>query len=481
MAADAGSGFESGGGGAAAGSVSRGGATAGDSSPAGGEGGTLAGAAGASLGMGGEGALAGEGGGVAAPPQIVKLVAGAFFTCALRSNGGVKCWGLNNGGQLGLGDLSSRGDQPGEMGEALPEVNLGTQGAVVDIASGNNHSCALFDSGNVKCWGWNEQGQLGYGDTETRGDEPGEMGNALPALELGTGRKALAVTAGAAHTCVLLDDHSVKCWGDNSVGQLGLGDQQSRGTLPQQMGDALPAIDFGTPRTPVAIDAGELHTCALFDDGSLRCFGSNEFGQLGLGDTENRGDQPGEMGAALPAVDLGKDRRIGLLEVGRYHACAVLDDGGMRCFGHNNVGQLGLGDKQLRGDGPGEMGDALPTVDLGRSEAIVSLTSAWATCVVFDDRRMKCFGYNFDGQLGIGDIRHRGDGPGEMGAALPLVSVGSGRLVRSVALGIGHTCVLLDDESVKCWGYNGNGEFGLGNYDDRFGGDGDALTTTPLW
>ena len=99
------------------------------------------------------------------------------------------------------------------MGDSLPTVALGTGRTAVAITAGNYHTCALLDDGSVKCWGYNDYGQLGLGDTADRGVGAGEMGDSLPAVALGTGRTAVAITSGSYHTCALLDDASVKCWG----------------------------------------------------------------------------------------------------------------------------------------------------------------------------------------------------------------------------------------------------------------------------
>ena len=130
------------------------------------------------------------------------------------------------------------------------------------------------------------------------------MGARLPSVDLGPGRTALAVAASPGHTCAVLDDHSVKCWGDNSFGQLGLGDTKNRGGKPNEMGEKLPAVDLGPGRTALAVATGDAHTCALLEDHTVKCWGWNRSGQVGLGDTNNRGDGPGEMGAALPPVQL---------------------------------------------------------------------------------------------------------------------------------------------------------------------------------
>jgi alpha-tubulin suppressor-like RCC1 family protein len=190
------------------------------------------------------------------------------------------------------------------MGDNLPAVDLGTGKTASAIATGNEHACALLNDGSVKCWGHNDSGQLGLGDTSYRGDGPNEMGDNLPAVDLGTGKTASAIVAGGYHTCALLNDGTVKCWGFNIYGQLGLGDTSYRGDGPNEMWDNLPAINLGTGTTASAIVAGLYHTCALLNDDSVKCWGYNGHGQLGLGDNMYRGDQPNEMGDNLPAVKL---------------------------------------------------------------------------------------------------------------------------------------------------------------------------------
>ncbi|RYE87789.1 MAG: hypothetical protein EOO75_14045, partial [Myxococcales bacterium] len=176
---------------------------------------------------------------------------------------------------------------------------------------GDYHACVILDAGTVKCWGGNSRGQLGLGDTQNRGDQAVEMGDALPFVELGAGLTAQAIVAGSGHTCALLNDQTVKCWGWNVAGQLGLGDAEDRGDKPGEMGDALPAVDLGAGAKVTRLAASGSHTCAVLSDGSLRCWGFNASGQLGLGDTSNRGDEPGEMGNDLkPAVSVAAETPV---------------------------------------------------------------------------------------------------------------------------------------------------------------------------
>jgi len=132
----------------------------------------------------------------------------------------------------------------------------------------------------------------------------GQMGDNLPPVALGTGRSAVALAAGAFHTCALLDDATVNCWGRNIDGQLGLGDTKNRGDLPNQMGNALPAVSLGTGRTALGVAAGESHSCALLDNATLECWGRGTEGQLGLGGTLTLGDGAGEMGDSLLTLQL---------------------------------------------------------------------------------------------------------------------------------------------------------------------------------
>ena len=130
------------------------------------------------------------------------------------------------------------------------------------------------------------------------------MGDNLPVVNLGTGRTATAIAAGSNHSCAVLDNASVKCWGLNHYGQLGIENTTKMGDSSSRMGDNLPSIDLGTGRTATAIAAGDEHTCALLDNASVKCWGSNAYGQLGIDNTTRMGDGSGEMGDNLNAIDL---------------------------------------------------------------------------------------------------------------------------------------------------------------------------------
>jgi len=272
-------------------------------------------------------------------------------TCALLAGGEVKCWGWNESGQLGLGDTAVRGSGPGEMGSNLAPVDLGPGRTAVQISAGTNHTCALLDNGSVKCWGANNYGQLGLGDTAARGNDPGEMGAALDPVDLGAGVTATAISAGNDFTCAVLDSGDVKCWGKNDVGQLGQGDTVPRGDGPGEMGDNLDSVKLGPGRSAVSVAAGGTHACVVLDNDKVKCWGGNAAGRLGLGDTEARGDEPGEMGNQLPTVALGSGYQADAVTTGDAHTCVRLVGGALRCWGEGDFGRLGAGDTQDRGNG----------------------------------------------------------------------------------------------------------------------------------
>lgn len=403
--------------------------------------------------------------------RVVSLAAGGEHVCALLSDGRVKCWGSASQGELGLGDTNKRGDASGEMGASLPSVSLGTGRKAVAIATGNYFTCAILDNGSVKCWGANDFGQLGLGDSSPRGSKPSDMGDALPAVNLGTGRTAKAIGAGLKHVCALLDDDSVKCWGDNWYFQLGLGAfDPKRGTSSGDMGDYLPPVALGTGRTVKSLAVGGAAQCALLDNATTKCWGWNAIGQLGLGDTTIRGESSSTMGNALAALDLGKGRTAKMHAVSSRSACALLDNGTIKCWGEGLHGELGAGLPSTTrfGDNPGEMGDALVAVNLGTGRTATSISAGpmgSSICAALDNGSLKCWGEHYP--LGIGDSNDRGDATGEMGDAMPAMSLGLGRTTKMVTHGISFMCALLDNDRVKCWGWNGSGQLGLGDVSDR--------------
>jgi alpha-tubulin suppressor-like RCC1 family protein len=404
-------------------------------------------------------------------PEL-SLSAGGAHVCAKLSTDEVVCWGENASGQLGTGDRWKR--RSSELDPELTKVALGGAARVRLIAAGGAHTCVLLEGGNVKCWGENQDGQLGVGDRIDRGVAPEQMGDALPFVDLGSARPVIALAAGGRHTCALTDDGLVKCWGANDAGQLGVGDTENRGDEPNELGVELARVELGN-EPAIAIDAGDEHTCTVLADGGVQCWGSDDLGQHGT------------FGGAVSRVGIDPRERAVAVTAGGNHACARLGSGGVVCWGFNRSGQLGSGDLRNRGQLLEGVAGELTHVNLGAGRSALSLSAgANHTCALLSDRTVTCWGNDFWGQLGRGSAGEaRGDVPEELGDSLVAVELGTrdGAAVLASALSAStdFTCVVLDGGEVKCWGLNSSGQLGLGDVSTR--GDeplGDALPAVSL-
>ena len=346
------------------------------------------------------------------------IAAGDEHTCALLTNGGVKCWGWNSDGQLGDGTITSHW---------TPVDVSGLGGGVTAIAAGGGHTCALLDGGGVKCWGHNNRGQLGDGTTTNR---------STPVAVSGLNSGVAAIAAGGsrldgAHTCALLDGGGVKCWGWNSDGQLGDGTTTNRST---------PVDVIGLNSGVAAIAAGWTHSCALLDSGGVKCWGRNEFGQLGDGTTTNR---------STPVDVIGLNSGVVAIAAGMYHTCALLENGGVKCWGRNDRGPLGDGTTTNR---------STPVNVSGISSSIAAIAAGGAhTCALLDSGGVKCWGDNESGQLGDGTTTNRSTPVDVRGLDSEVAAIAAG----APFYGYGHTCALLTGGGVKCWGNNVTGALGV--------------------
>ncbi len=294
--------------------------------------------------------------------NVARVVAGDEFTCALLGDGAVKCWGLGESGQHGDGAFTQF--------SAVPVAVSGLSGAIA-LAGGYTHACTLLGDGSMRCWGGNVHGQLGDGTTADPATGP--PGSATTVVVSGIAG-AVAITTGAFHTCAVLWDGTVQCWGNNDQGQLG------DGTITSS---SIPRTVSGIT-TAVAISGGGAHTCAGLRDGTLACWGDNEFGQLGDG-TGARGMTPVQVSGISNAV---------AVTAGWRHTCALLGDGTARCWGQNEYGQLGDGSTAT---------SAIPVPVSGITGA-VELTGGWwhHSCALLGGGNVRCWGMNDWGQLGNG-------------------------------------------------------------------------------
>ncbi|HMV67190.1 MAG TPA: hypothetical protein PKA64_10095, partial [Myxococcota bacterium] len=387
---------------------------------------------------------------------------GGDFGCAIHDDGTVRCWGRNQSGQLGIGNVTTIGDSAAELGNALQAVNLGAGRTAVEVATGLTHACALLDNGTVRCWGSQAFGEIGTGGTVNIGDQAGEVGDPTldPVVDLGAGRTAIAIDAGDSHTCAILDNGQVKCWGSSSGERLGFGPASDRGRSAALMGDNLPAIDLGAGRTAIDISTGFGHTCALLDNGDLKCWGFNNYGQLGQGDGTSRGVQAREMGDYLLPIALGTGYVVDVT-TGYDHTCALMDGGRVKCWGRNDSGQSGYGDVVQRGDAANEMGSSLPVVSLGTGRTAKAIRAgAYHTCALLDNNTVKCWGYS-QGAGGAASPVQRGDAANEMGDNLPVISMPGAASVDLIGGGGSWSCAVTSCGAMYCWGQNPYGQLGI--------------------
>jgi predicted outer membrane repeat protein len=361
------------------------------------------------------------------PPlqNIAKITAGVGHTCSLILMGGIKCWGDNENGQLGDGTFVSR---------SIPMDVNGLTGGVAAVVAGFGHTCALTTDGAVKCWGENNFGQLGNGST-TSSPEPVDV------VGLSSGVQAIA--AGNYSTCAITSTGGVKCWGNNSHGMLGNGTTFNENIPVDVIGLAGPAI---------AIAAGYEHTCALTASGAVQCWGWNVMGQLGDGTQTD----------SLTPVDVsGLTGGVTAITVGYFHSCAISSEGAAVCWGGNSTGALGNGTTT---------GSTIPVDVFGLSDGVVAIDGGdFHTCALTSYGAVKCWGDNVYGQLGDGTNNQ---------STTPVYVLGLASGVSDIAAGSYHACALLEEGRIKCWGRNYDGELGDGtNTDSNIPVD--VITQTP--
>src|SRR5262245_11256567 len=355
------------------------------------------------------------------------IEAGSFHTCARLDDGTLRCWGLNDSGQLGDGTTTNA---------STPVALAGVAGAAA-VSGGGFHTCARFPDGTLECWGRNDSGQLGDPATTT-------FSSATPVRVTGI-TNATSMSAGGFHACALLADGTVRCWGQHDYGQLGNGTSVPVPDTPTTS-NATPVALTGIT-SAVAISAGGWHTCALLRDGTIQCWGQNTYGQLGDGSPITR---PAPGRSPTPVTVTGITTAIAI-EAGIFHTGALLADGTLRCWGRNDEGRLGNGTTA---------DSSTPTTVSGISPAAAA-PGAEHACAVLRDGTVRCWGDNNWGQLGNGS-------PVGATATTPATAVTGIATARAASSGAEHTCALLQDGSVQCWGRNTDGRLGDGTTTNAF-------------
>ena len=585
------------------------------------------------------------------------------FTC-VYSNNGVKCFGNNNQGRLGIGSTNFIGSNANELGDNLNFTELGTNFIPKQVTLGNQHACALSTLNDIKCWGRSDEGELGQGNTDTIGNQPNEMGDNLLPLFKGcstdnptiipssqnptinptqntkipthtpsllptllptinptniptknptqntkiptliptniptinpsqntqiptlnptkiptinptqntkvptiyptniptinptentqiptlnptkiptinptqnmsaptqtptniptnmptlltdiptiiptiiptemptkyptnipsllpsqTPTKQITnnstmnptniptinptqntqiptltptyypttssslitqITTGTNHNCVMFDNRDVKCWGNNDYGQLG--NQQTINIGDNENVCNITAINFGDNFIPDKLYSNENYNCVLSINNTVKCWGRNNKGQLGYGDRINRGGLSTDMGNNLTLINFGNNFIPKQLTLGQRHACAISTLNDVKCWGHGNNGKLGIGN-QSDIYSP----QYLPSINLGTNftaKKVIAYKSN--TCVLSIDNELKCFGNG--GITAQSSFQDTGDKPDEMGDNLPIINFGDNFIIKDV---VGdsisdHACVISTNNTVKCWGH----------------------------
>lgn len=336
---------------------------------------------------------------------VVSLAAGVEHTCAVISDGTVRCWGDNTDGKLGIGTITEQYEK---------SVQVATIRAARQIATKFMFTCANLVGGTVRCWGNNRYGQLG----------DGTINNALLPVTVAGLHAATAVAAGSDHACALLKDGSISCWGRNEKGQLGNATHI----------DSFIPVSVKGMTTATAVIAGDSHTCALLQAGTVRCWGGNDSGQLGNGTKTD---------AAVPVAVTGL-KSVTALGAGGTFNCAVLSTGRIKCWGGNRIGQLGDGTRKE---------SAVPVETIGITSAQKVDGGAFHACALLREGTVKCWGFNNAGQLGNGERDYVERAIHEENILTP-VEVIDLKSARDVTTGLVHSCAIEGVKMVKCWGGN---------------------------
>ncbi|MBV1858968.1 MAG: hypothetical protein KUG77_11200, partial [Nannocystaceae bacterium] len=328
-------------------------------------------------------------------PPVTQVSAGARHTCAVTAEHEVYCWGANESGQLGLGHDKTWGDAPDEPLEA---VELG--GLVAAVEVGAAHTCARLFGGTVTCWGDSSLGQLGHGGgfsgTVGGGAEPYPRVIDGPAVDFGPDAVVRELSVGRGdHTCAMSGSGALYCWGSAGDGKLGTGPGNPAG-LDRTPAEAGP-IRVGSPVRLSVVST--LHTCAVTTDFQLSCFGNNDSGQLGLGHLDTIGDDETPEGVR---VDLG-DEFVLNAALSDRSTCALTSHGTVFCWGTSNFGQLGSGSSDVVGDDelPIDWDGFGPVKLFGETTAVAA--GSEHVCARSEDSRLRCWGRGDDGRLGQGD------------------------------------------------------------------------------
>ena len=359
------------------------------------------------------------------------VTAGTENTCAITSGGGAKCWGASDKGQVGAG--------AGLQGDVLLPTNVtGLTQQASQISAGTYHSCAVTFAGGVKCWGSNVYGALGLATVGGIYNVPTDV----PGLLSGVRRVQVTAQQG----CALLGNNTeVRCWGTNVAGLLGVDPAVTASSNVPLATSVNLGLNPGETVLDIVASAGNndetiASVCALTSSNRLRCWGSNRFGQLGIGGTAK---------AVWQAVTpIGFESGVTAVALGLGHTCAIKTGGSLFCWGSEYSGVLG------NGYATGQLNTPSTTpVDLGLGVTATAIAAGGLnTCAVLSSGKAACWGANDWGQVGDGTQLDR--------SAPALVNLADSARPVSITIGLWHVCALTSDTDLQCWGRNQSGQLG---------------------
>ena len=371
-------------------------------------------------------AQGGAGGAESGPPLVTRhLCAGYSHGCSIVDGGKISCWGAGYSGQLGDGMIYDDPEIPGRPSAALvPGIDNAVQ-----ISCGNDAVSALLDDGTVVGWGRGDSGQFG--------DATLTLQSAVPRPSSITHVKQLS--ASGTHVCALLEDKTVSCWGRSGFGQLGDG---------SSVETPVPLVIVSTPQAVpgltnvLEVETGGQHTCVILADRTVKCFGDNQYGQLGVA-TPPLISTP----VAVPGLT-----DVVHLTLGPNNTCALHGSGAVSCWGAGESGQLGDGEFREV-----DTINSTPVSVADTTNAQWVAMSLGHACLIDGAAHVRCWGFGGEGLLGDGVFYKVS--PFGLAAPQPVSELDK---VEDLTVGTDTTCVRLRDQSLWCWGYGVLGALGSG-------------------
>jgi len=352
------------------------------------------------------------------PIRYTDVSAGGLRTCGLSTNGAAFCWGRVNTGQIGDGLYPEPSDVPIAVAGGIEFTALATEGG---------HSCGLTEVGTAYCWGGNPHGQLGIGAVT--------LGSLSPLAVVGE-HTFESITVGATFSCGTATNGTGLCWGNNFVGQLGVGSEDILSPVPTPV--------FGGLHFEQISGGASATACGVSDASAAYCWGFNWLGSLGDGYPV---DPDVEVWSTVPIPVVG-GLSFQLISVGAYFTCGLTDDARLYCWGDNRWGQVGDGSNENTSN-PTEVATALSFVTVA--------AGAWHACALTQAGDAYCWGRNDHGQLGDGTQADRYE-PTRVQTTAVFTGISAGEL---------YTCAVSVDHKLYCWGKGENGQLGTGTLDDQ--------------